>query len=120
MDYTFTSKVIVSAENVAETMGSGDLQVFATPAMVALMENAAMMAAKQLLKEGETTVGGKIDATHLRPSPIGEEISATAQLIGQSGAKLTFEVSANDSKGVIGKATHIRFIVNVEKFLSKL
>lgn len=120
MNYQYTSKVNVSKENVAATMGSGDLQVFATPAMVALMENAAMMAAKPLLKDGETTVGGKIDATHLRPSPIGEEISATALLLEQSGSKLTFEVTASDSKGQIGKATHIRFIVNIENFLSKL
>ena len=99
---TYTSTVTVSEENIAATMGSGDLEVFATPAMVALMENAAMNAVVGELPEGATTV------------------SATAVLNEVEGRKLTFEVHAKDSKGVIGEGMHVRYIVDREKFMSKL
>ncbi len=118
---TYTSTVIVSKENVAATMGSGDLEVFATPAMVALMENAAMKAVASHVPEGSTTVGAMMNTTHLRPSKMGETISATAVLKEVEGRKLTFEVRAEDGKGtVIGEGTHVRYVVDKEKFMSKL
>ena len=110
---TYTSTVVVSKENVAATMGSGDLNVFATPAMVALMENAAMSAVADELPEGSTTVGAMMNTTHIK-------LSATAVLKEVEGRKLTFEVRAQDSKGVIGEGTHVRYIVDKEKFMSKL
>lgn len=115
-----TSSTVVSAANSARTMGSGDLDVFATPSMVALMENAAMLAVAAELPEGSTTVGAQMNTSHIKPSPLGETISATATLQEADGRKLTFSVVAQDSKGTISEGTHIRFIVNKEKFLSKI
>lgn len=117
---TYTSTVLVSKENSAATMGSGDLEVFATPAMVALMENAAMKAVAKELPEGSTTVGALMNTSHIKPSAMGEMISATATLTEVEGRKLTFSVVANDGKGVIGEGTHVRYIVDRIKFLSKL
>ncbi len=117
---TYTSTVTVSEENIAATMGSGDLEVFATPAMVALMENAAMNAVVGELPEGVTTVGAMMNTTHIKPSAMGDTVSATAVLKEVEGRKLTFEVQAKDSKGVIGEGTHVRYIVDREKFMSKL
>ena len=117
---TYTSTLVVSTDHVAAVMGSGDLHVFATPAMVALMENAAMMAVAEHLPEGSTTVGAMMNTSHVKPSPVEESIKATAVLTGVEGRKLTFEIKAEDSKGIIGEATHIRYIVDRERFMSKL
>lgn len=117
---TFTSTVIVSKENIAATMGSGDLEVFATPAMVALMENAAMNAVSGELPEGSTTVGAVMNTTHIKPSALGDNVSATAILKEVEGRKLTFEVKAEDTKGVIGEGIHIRYVVDRAKFMAKL
>lgn len=117
---TFTSTVIVSKENIAATMGSGDLEVFATPAMVALMENAAMNAVSGELPEGSTTVGAVMNTTHIKPSALGDNVSATAILKEVEGKKLTFEVKAEDTKGVIGEGIHIRYVVDRAKFMAKL
>ena len=116
----YTSKKVVTENDTAQIVGSGTLPVFATPMMVALMENAAMKAAEQLLQEGESTVGSELNIKHLRPTAIGEEVSATATLIAQEGRKLTFTVVATDKNGTIGEGTHIRYIVNIEKFMSKI
>ena len=117
---TFTSKAVVKKENTAITMGSGDMKVFATPAMVALMENAAMKAVAAELSEGATTVGAMMNTSHIKPSPLGAEVSATAVLTEVDGRKLTFSVKASDEAGVVGEGTHIRYIVDRERFLSKL
>ncbi len=115
-----TSTVTVDETNVASAVGSGSLQVFATPAMIALMENAAMRAVESILPEGATTVGTKMDVAHTRATAVGETVSATAVLEQTEGRKLTFHVVASDSRGVIGEGTHERFIVDVERFLAKL
>lgn len=117
---TFESTDVVRFENVAKTIGSGDLEVFATPAMAALMENAAMNAVARELPEGTTTVGALLRILHSRPSGLGEKVTAVATLKEVDGRKLTFTVVAHDSKGVIGEGEHIRYIVNKERFLSKL
>lgn len=109
----------VTRDNTADTVGSGDLPVYATPAMAALMEKAAKTAAKELLGEGETTVGSELDIKHLRPSVIGASITATATLTAQEGRKLVFDVEASDSSGIIGSGNHTRYIVNIEKFMAK-
>lgn len=114
-----TSIETVTANNTAIALGSGDMPVFATPAMAALMENAAMLAVADALPEGETTVGGQISITHLKPSPVGTEVKATAVLEKAEGRKLTFSLRAEDGTSVIGEGTHVRFIVNREKFLQK-
>ena len=117
---TYTSTLVVSKDHVAAVMGSGDLHVFATPAMVALMENAAMLAVANHLPEGSTTVGAMMNTSHVKPSPVEETIRATAVLTAIEGRKLTFSVKAEDSKGVIGEAVHVRYVVDKEKFMSKL
>ena len=117
---TYTSTLVVSKDHVAAVMGSGDLHVFATPAMVALMENAAMLAVAEHLPEGSTTVGAMMNTSHVKPSPVDESIKATAVLTEVEGRKLTFSVKAEDSKGIIGEAVHVRYIVDRERFMSKL
>lgn len=114
------SVTTVTAENTAAAMGSGDLPVFATPAMIALMEHAAMEAVAGSLPAGSTTVGSEMNATHLKPSGLGAEITATAVLTAIEGRKLTFNVGARDAQGLIGEGTHVRYIVDREKFMSKL
>ncbi len=114
------SAATVAAGNTAAAMGSGDLAVFATPAMVALMENAAMTAVASALPEGSTTVGAEMNVTHIKPSGPGAEITATAVLTGIEGRKLTFNVGARDAGGMIGEGIHIRYIVDREKFMAKL
>lgn len=109
----------VTRDNTADTVGSGDLPVYATPAMAALMEKAAKTAAKELLGEGETTVGSELNIKHLRPSVIGASITATATLTAQEGRKLVFDVKASDGSGIIGSGNHTRYIVNIEKFMAK-
>ena len=114
------SVMVVNDGNTAEFIGSGDMAVLATPAMVALMENAAMMAVALHLDEGDTTVGSMISTTHLKPSKVGRSISAVAELTEVEGRKLTFKITAYDADVVIGEGDHVRYIVNREKFLSKL
>ena len=116
----YTSTTVVDSTNTAIALGSGDMEVFATPAMVALMENAAMLAVAKELGEGETTVGSMISTSHLKPSKVGNAISAIAELTAVEGRKLTFKISAYDGDTLIGEGEHIRFVVNREKFLSKL
>ena len=116
----YESLTVVTAANTALTLGSGDMEVFATPAMVALMENAAMLAVKDSLPEGSATVGTQISTSHIKASPLGATITASATLTTVEGRRLEFEVKAWDEKGVIGEGTHTRFVVDRERFLSKL
>uniref|UniRef100_UPI004055B566 thioesterase family protein n=1 Tax=Alistipes sp. TaxID=1872444 RepID=UPI004055B566 len=115
-----SSSVTVVAENTAAQMGSGDLAVFATPAMVALMENAAMRAVAPCLAEGETTVGAEMNTTHLKPTGLGRVVTATAILTEVEGRKLTFTVGARDEEGLLGEGVHVRFVVQRERFMSKV
>ena len=115
----YTSSATVTAEKTAIAMGSGDMEVFATPAMIALMENAAMLAVAAGLPEGSSTVGSEMNVTHIKPSGLGAEITATAVLTSVEGRKLTFNVGASDSEGMIGEGTHVRYIVDRERFLAK-
>ena len=117
---THTSSVIVNNDNTAQALGSGDMPVFATPALVALMENAAMQAVASLRPEDSTTVGGFIETSHLAPSSLGATIQATATLTEVKGRKLTFTIEAKEGEKPVGKATHIRFIVERKKFLESL
>lgn len=117
---THTSSTEVTLANCAVTAGSGDMEVFATPAMVALMENAAMLAVAEALPEGSTTVGASMQTSHIKPSGIGAVVSATARLVSVEGRKLCFEVSAADDEGPIGEGVHIRYIVDKERFMAKV
>lgn len=112
--------VVVVPENTAEAMGSGDLAVFATPAMVALMEYAAKEAVAAALPEGATTVGAEMNVSHIKPSGLGATITATAVLTAVEGRKLTFNVGARDAEGMIGEGVHVRYIVDRERFMAKV
>ena len=114
------ARTVVSAANFARTMGSGDMEVFATPAMVALMEQAACEAVAGALAEGSTSVGAEMNVTHIKPSGEGAEVTATAVLTAVEGRKLTFNVGARDAEGLIGEGTHVRFVVDRERFMARL
>ncbi len=116
----YTSVTTVDNSNTALALGSGDMKVFATPAMVALMENAAMNAVAAHLEAGQTTVGSQITTTHIKPSALGATITATATLTAVEGRKLSFAVEAHDGETLIGSGTHVRYIVDRERFLAKL
>lgn len=117
---TYTSKLTVTDNDTAIALGSGNLPVLATPRMMALMENAAMLCVANELPEGSTTVGGHIESSHMKPSKVGAEVSATATLTKVDGKKLYFDVKAEMDDVIIGEGTHLRFIVDKEKFMSRL
>lgn len=117
---SFTATTTVNQNNTAKALGSGDMDVFATPAMVALMENAAMNAVAPHLEQGQTTVGTQITTSHIKASALGATISATATLTAIDGRSLTFAITAREGDKVIGEGTHTRFIVDRERFLAKL
>lgn len=114
------SQVVVSQSNTAKALGSGDMEVFATPAMVALMENAAMKAVAEHLDEGASSVGVEISTSHIKASALGATITASAELVAIDGRKLSFKVKAWDEAGTIGEGNHTRFVVDRERFLSKI
>ena len=115
-----TSELTVTEDVIAITVGSGDLPVLATPMMMALMENAAMLAVVDELPEGRTTVGGHIESSHLKPSKIGDVVRAVAEVTKVDGKKIEFKVAAYSGNTLLGEGTHLRFIVDREKFMSRL
>ena len=115
-----TSELTVTDAVTAIAVGSGDIPVLATPMMLALMENAAMLAVKNELQEGYTTVGGHIASSHLKPSRVGDLIRAEAEVTKVDGNKIEFRVAAYCGNMLLGEGTHLRFIVDKEKFMSKL
>ena len=117
---SITKTIKVEEENLACAMGSGSLMVLATPAVVALMENAAAELAQiELDNEELTTVGTMISIEHTSPTPMGAEVSATATLTKTDGRMFYFDVVANDKKGEIAKGTHTRVSVKADKFQMK-
>lgn len=114
-----TAKTVVNDGNTAKAMGSGNLAVFATPAMIALMEEAATSCAAQFLDEGSETVGTMISVKHMSATPVSMEVCAKATLTEVDGKRLVFDVVAEDEAGIIGAGTHERFIVTGEKFLQR-
>ena len=116
---TGRSETMVTEQNTAAAVGSGLVPVFATPCMVALMENAAAGAVLPFLAPDEGTVGTHLDVSHTSATPIGMKVWAVATLTAVDGKKLTFDVTAYDQAGEIGRGTHERFIIRPEKFLAR-
>ena len=116
----YTAEKIVKYEDTAVALGSGQVKVFATPAMILLMEEAALHAVQTVLPEGSTTVGTSVNIQHLSATPEGKVVRATAALKEINGKRLVFDVEASDDKGIIGKGTHERAIIDTEKFMQKL
>lgn len=109
----------VEREDTAKEVGSGDLLVYATPCMAALMEGAACEAIAECLKDTETTVGTMLSIEHTSATPVGLEVRAEAEVTNLEGKVITFNVRAYDEAGEIGHGTHKRVIVNSQRFLDK-
>ena len=113
------AEAIVDEQNTAMAAGSGTLPVFATPWMCALMEKAAWTAIAPGLTEGESTVGTKLNISHLSASPLGIRVWAESEVTAVDGKRIELSVSAYDESGLIGNGTHERFIVQNDRFLAK-
>ena len=116
---TGEAEVAVTEADTAARWGSGHVPVLGTPALVALMERSAVEAVAGHLPIGQTSVGGRIDVHHLAPTPVGMRVRARAELIEVDGRRLRFSVEAWDEAERIGEATHMRFIVNTERFVAR-
>lgn len=115
-----TSTVVVAEENTAAHFGAGGVHVFGTPMMIGLMENAAFRAIQPLLPEGQSSVGTRVNVSHLAATPIGMTVTATAELLEVDGRRLLFRVEARDEKELIGEGQHERFIITLDRFLSRI
>jgi len=115
-----TATTSVTIKNTAKAVKSGNLDVFSTPMMIALMEEAACKAIIPLLEEGQTSVGVAIAVEHTAASPIGAKITATAHITATDKRKVIFELAAHDDANPIGKGTHTRYIVDTEAFMNRL
>lgn len=111
--------VTVTPKDTALTHGSGTLEVFATPAMIALMEKTAMESAAEHLDEGEATVGTLINVKHLSATPVGCTVTCESELTEVDGRRLVFAVKAWDNGGIIGEGVHERFVIKAERFFEK-
>jgi fluoroacetyl-CoA thioesterase len=114
------AKMVVAVGNTAIEVGSGSVPVFATPMLVALMENSAINALAGKLPEGQTTVGTKVEIAHTAATPLGMTVTARAELIEVDGKRLLFNVTAVDDTGPVGHGQHERFVINLERFLAKV
>ncbi len=117
---TYRIDTTVTKEKLAVNVKSGGLEVFATPAMIALIEETCYKGVQSGLDQGQTTVGTLVNVSHLSPTALGKNVYVEAKLTKIEGKKLSFEVKAFDESGEIGKGTHERFIINEERFMSKV
>ncbi len=113
-------EMTVTAADIASRWGSGLVPVFSTPALVGLMEGAAVQALSGHLPPGQTTVGGHIDVRHLAATPVGMQVRARAELTAVDGRKLTFKIQAWDEVELIGESEHERFVIDEAKFMAKV
>lgn len=116
----FTTELIVEEKHTAAAFGSGNILVFSTPMMIGLMENAALNCAQKGLEPVESTVGTFVNVKHIAATPVGQKVTATAELIEINDKKLLFKVEAHDALEKIGEGTHGRYIIHAEKFLDKV
>ncbi len=114
-----TGSVLVEQGNTALAMGSGQLPVFATPAMIALMEKTASESIQNYLEDGYGSVGTKLEVKHSSATPLGMEVHCESELLTIDGRRLVFSVKAFDKAGLIGEGTHERFLIKNESFLKK-
>lgn len=114
-----SGEAVVTEALTAKAMGSGELPVYATPAMVTLVEETAWKSVAPALEPGQGTVGTKLDLAHLAATPLGRKVRCETELIGIDRRRLTFSAAVYDETGKIGEGTHERFIVDNERFLAK-
>jgi len=117
---TYIKEITVSPSQLACSMKSGTLEVFATPALVALMEETAMDSIADTLEEGITTVGTKINIEHLAASPLGAVIRCESTLVEQDGRRYVFDVAAYEGDELIGRGQHERFAIKIDRFMAKV
>lgn len=110
----------VSEKNVASKIGSGVVDVYATPCLIGLMEEAAQTSVAPFLSEGMTTVGTKLNVSHDAATPVGMKVWAESELIEEDGRRLVFSVKAYDECGLIGQGEHERFVVKLDRFMEKV
>ncbi|MFN2614999.1 MAG: thioesterase family protein [Actinomycetota bacterium] len=113
---TGEARRIVTHDLTAAALGSGDVQVFGTPALLALIEEAAVASLHGALDEGMTSVGASVTLEHLAPSHVGNEVRAIARLVAVDGKRLSFECEAYDGDTLIGRASHVRVVVARARF----
>ena len=111
--------IVVTEQQTAKHLGSGELAVFATPCMIALMENTAYRSVQPCLEPGQGTVGTLLNVKHLAATPVGMEVRCETKLIEVDRKRLVFEVKAFDACGLIGEGVHERFIVDNQRFMQK-
>ncbi|MET3617969.1 putative thioesterase [Peptoniphilus olsenii] len=114
-----TKTLKVNKDNTAEKLKSGTLAVFATPAMIALIEETAWTSVAPYLENGQATVGTNLNIAHISATPLDMEIKCETELIEIDKRKLVFDAKVYDEKGLIGEGTHERFIIDSDKFLQK-
>lgn len=114
-----TITITVTSDKTAKVMGSGTLDVFATPAMVALMEQTAAESVQPYLEDGITSVGTKINVEHLSADPLGIEVTCESVLTEVDNRRLVFDITVSDKHGIVGRAYHERFLIKAESFMSK-
>lgn len=113
------ARIQVGPADLASAIGSGTVDVYGTPALIALLETAAINAVDHLLPEGSASVGTHLNVRHLAPSPLGVEIRARAELVAVDGRRLTFRLEASDPVDKIGEGTHERVIVDVSRLVGR-
>ncbi|MDR2932328.1 MAG: thioesterase family protein [Oscillospiraceae bacterium] len=115
----YTSATTVDQSNIASAVGSGLVDVFATPMMIALMELAASECIKPFLESGQASVGTQVNVSHSDATPVGMKVFATAKVVAVDRRRVDFDVKMRDEAGEIGRGTHTRFIIDTEKFMTK-
>lgn len=113
-------EVLVTNENTAAALGSGGLAVYATPAMIALLEFCAAESVQPYLPEGSSTVGTRLDVKHLSATPVGMTVRCETELVELDRRRLVFACKAFDGAGLIGEGTQERFIIDNIKFMEKV
>ncbi|MCC5931561.1 MAG: thioesterase family protein [Cyclobacteriaceae bacterium] len=117
---THQKEELVTFEKTAAAVGSGLVEVYATPAMIAFMENTSSEMVVKYLPEGDNTVGSEVNITHVKPTAVGKKVYCESTITQIEGRKISFKVRAWDEQGEIGHGTHTRFIINTERFMNKV
>lgn len=115
-----SKEIIAAMEHSASVVGSGGLEVFSTPSMIALMENTAAGSLAPHLEEDQGSVGTAVNIKHIAATPLGMKVTCESEIIEIDRKRILFSIKAYDEKGLIGEGTHERFIIDNEKFMNKL
>lgn len=112
-------ETVVSDSNIATNVGSGKVEVFATPMMIALIEKTASLSIQPFLEDGQSSVGTQVNVSHCSATPLGMNVYAESEVIEVDRRRVLFKVAAYDERGLIGEGTHERFIIDIARFTEK-